>query len=268
MSCLNPSFTEVQVQEFYKIITKLSEQTIFDLVDSVTKKTITASSAEEAFKAIISFSESPEQLLHRQRISRTLLIEYAFNVNIIISASATKKEIVRKILEHWNKQQNSCKLILPSQQNTSIKIEDLPAFGQTFATWFYKMLNAHNEQTKSSDALDFGPQHFWPDSVLQANTMTDTTVMGAERIAERLLQFTQEGFYFHANIPDGVHTKSESHGLICVLVHGTVHKQQICLGPFEQAFTLLQDPLHGNNWKIKNIWLSVNGSSKARTLAV
>lgn len=286
MSALNINFTDVQVKGFYHLFKGLSKQVIFDLTDSVTKKSITVTSEKEAFKAIISFSTSAEELLQRRKITRNLLMQYAFEEKISIPGSAEKKEIISKILNHWNKvpqkvqncQISSCtqpkKLVetehpvlqqntVTSNQPVITQIGNVEAFGQAFVSWFYSMWNSHNQKMNTSKPLDFGPHHFWPDATLQVNTLSEPTVMGSVGTAERLLQFVQQGLYFHANINEGVFTKSESHGLICIIVHGTVHKEQYCVGPFEQAFTLLQDPWNDNNWKIKSICLNVNNAEQA-----
>lgn len=285
MSALNISFTDVHVKGFHHIFKGLSKQDIFYLTDSVTKKSITVTSEKEAFKAIISFSTSPEELLQRRKITRNLLMQYAFMEKISIPGSAEKKEIISKILNYWNKvtqQEENCRIssctqpkkladseqsvlqqnTVTSNQPEITQIGNIEAFGQAFVSWFYSMWNSHNQKMNTSKPLDFGPQHFWPDATLQVNTLTEPTVMGSVGTAERLLQFAQQGFYFHANINEGIFTKSESHGLICIIVHGTVHKEQYCLGPFEQAFTLLQDPWDGNNWKIKSICLNVNNTEQ------
>lgn len=44
MSALNINFTDVQVKGFYHLFKGLSKQVIFDLTDSVTKKSITVTS--------------------------------------------------------------------------------------------------------------------------------------------------------------------------------------------------------------------------------
>ena len=139
---------------------------------------------------------------------------------------------------------------------STMKSGDLYDFGHKFASWFYNMLNSQNQQMNVSSPMDFGPQHFWSDAVLLIKAVREEAVSGAAEIAERLLHFMKEGLYFHANLNDGVATESESHGLICVIVHGTVHKEQCCLGPFEQAFILLQDPSNNDNWKIRKISLN------------
>ena len=46
MSDLNPNFTDVHVKGVYDIMKCLSEEVVFEIKDSVTKKTVSVSSAE------------------------------------------------------------------------------------------------------------------------------------------------------------------------------------------------------------------------------
>ena len=51
---------------------------------------------------------------------------------------------------------------------------------------------------------------------------------------------------------EGVRGRLEAHGLVLVLVCGTLHTSSNVCGVFEQVFWLVRDPGAQNNWKIKN----------------
>jgi hypothetical protein len=69
---------------------------------------------------------------------------------------------------------------------------------------------------------------------------------------------------------EGVQGRIAVHGLIMVLVCGTLHQQDRCVGVFEQSFGLIRDPSVDNVWKIKYTNLSLKSTSivtKPPTLA-
>jgi hypothetical protein len=47
-------------------------------------------------------------------------------------------------------------------------------------------------------------------------------------------------------------SRLDPHGLVLVLVCGTLHNQADVCGVFEQVFGLVRDPTSDNNWKIKS----------------
>lgn len=137
--------------------------------------------------------------------------------------------------------------------------------GEKFADWFYKLLNSHNPTT-GNPAEDFGPHHFWPDVRFQLLSVTSEshkeTFSGAELTAQRLLALVKdEQLLFNPNVSqDGVRVKSYPHGQIQMVVCGTIHRGNDCLGEFEQLFGLLSDPSKDNNWKVKFSTLRIRSS--------
>ncbi|CAI9730857.1 Hypothetical predicted protein [Octopus vulgaris] len=140
---------------------------------------------------------------------------------------------------------------------------DLKQFGETFASWFYKMFNSRTESGLKDQ--------FWPQCSLHllliSEVRNEERTEGADLVACRLKRLvSEENLYFNANITGGgVTSEVESVGIVCVLVHGTVHKGDHVLGVFEQKFALLRDPSSENNWKITCVSLKVCANAYAKS---
>ncbi|XP_052101371.1 uncharacterized protein C3orf38 homolog [Mytilus californianus] len=141
--------------------------------------------------------------------------------------------------------------------SASSNATDLQLLGETFARWFYKVLNSQNPHMGVS-AEEFGPCHFWDEAKLMLLIVTDDQstkdeLSGSQFVSDRLLLFTKSEFLlFNPNISrDGVYVKSERHGMVVVLVCGTIHRQNQHLGVFDQMFGLVKDPRFNDNYKIK-----------------
>uniref|UniRef100_A0A8B9RP94 Chromosome 3 open reading frame 38 n=1 Tax=Astyanax mexicanus TaxID=7994 RepID=A0A8B9RP94_ASTMX len=66
----------------------------------------------------------------------------------------------------------------------------------------------------------------------------------------------------------GLKCLSTPHGLVLVAVAGTIHRENLCLGIFEQVFGLIRDPLEGNRWKMKYVHLKIKGQVGGKQLPV
>ena len=133
---------------------------------------------------------------------------------------------------------------------------ELQLLGETFAAWFYKVLNSNNPHM-GINPEEFGPCHFWDGATLKLMTITDVQssieFSGSRLVSEKILSFTKsEYLLFNPNIShEGILVNSEQHGLVIVVVCGTIHRQNQHLGVFEQMFGLVKDPRFNDNWKIK-----------------
>lgn len=142
---------------------------------------------------------------------------------------------------------------------------DLQALGEQFSKWFYQMLNSFNPTTQDTPG-DFGPHHFWDDATLKVTAVTSETSHeehhGPKVVAERLISYTKdEQLLFNPNIGrEGVFVKSSRHGLVMIMVCGTIHRSNNCLGVFQQVFGIIKDPRFHDNWKIKMSNLDVKSS--------
>ena len=148
--------------------------------------------------------------------------------------------------------------------NTKTNNPELQMLGEKFASWFYESLNSHNP-TYRKNVQDFGPEHFWDDCYLLI--ASETRSQGIEQdkfatpfvVSQRFLAFTRdEHVLFNPNVSaEGVFVSKDPHGLVMILVCGTVHQNNDCLGTFQQTFGIVKDPRYENNWKIKMSILKV-----------
>lgn len=141
---------------------------------------------------------------------------------------------------------------------------DLTALGKEFCQWFFHLFNSLN-LTAGQPAQDWGPQHFWGDVKLLLLSHTGEQqrdeYSGAELVCQRLSALAwEEKLIFCPNLENsGLKCVSTPHGLVMVAVAGTIHREQVCLGIFEQVFGLIRDPLDGNRWKMKLVHLKIKG---------
>lgn len=144
-----------------------------------------------------------------------------------------------------------------------------------FSSWFYNLLKSLANCTPGANPAEWGPQHFWQDAKLtvQCNEPTglqETTVDGADLVSKKFKSMVVvDQLCFNPNIsPDSVKGKQSAHGLVIVMVCGTVHRHKDCLGVFEQSFGLIRDPSEENNWKIKfsKLMLKASGSGENNRL--
>ncbi|XP_059479667.1 uncharacterized protein LOC132199157 isoform X2 [Neocloeon triangulifer] len=130
----------------------------------------------------------------------------------------------------------------------------LQLFSETFVKWFYDLLN----KGVSDSGQKFGPEHFWPDSYLSIKVTGPNLNAIEERQTGQdscnLLCQMRNHFdvILNPNISaDGVVSRTENHGLINIVVCGTAHRNDLCVGFFEQSFLLIRDPSMENNWRVK-----------------
>lgn len=85
--------------------------------------------------------------------------------------------------------------------------------------------------------------------------------LGAELVNLRLLALTRdERLVLSPNLDtQGLKVLTSPHGLVLVAVAGTIHRDEACLGVFEQIFGLIRSPLENNSWKIKFVNLKIRG---------
>jgi hypothetical protein len=147
-------------------------------------------------------------------------------------------------------QQNPVVVNEPPEQDIGQSI------AEQFVQWYYPILNSLHPHAPVT-GTDFGPQHFWDDCIMklkcQTNDFFEERFESSFMVFQRLSAFIrEEGLLFHPNtVGNGVKGYSEPHGLTVVMVCGSVHQENICVGLFEQRFGLIQDPLMKNNYRVK-----------------
>lgn len=135
-------------------------------------------------------------------------------------------------------------------------LSDLAALGKQFCQWFFCLLNSQNP-SQGHPAQDWGPQHFWENVRLRLLLCTGEQrvdeFIGAELVSKRLQALAgEERLLFCPNLEGhGLKCMSSPHGLVLVVVAGTIHRDNTCLGIFEQVFGLIRSPMDNNFWKIK-----------------
>jgi hypothetical protein len=152
-----------------------------------------------------------------------------------------------------------------------IQICEVDEMAHQFTRWFYSMLNQHEVH---SQGAQLGTEHFWQDCNMRLviNSEMDSHRLEVKNSAANVVQLiwdtkTQHNLYFNPNLShEGVQGKTDVHGLVMVLVCGTLHQQDKCVGVFEQLFGLIRDPSACNNWKIKYTELNLKSKSIVTSL--
>uniref|UniRef100_A0A803K8R2 Chromosome 3 open reading frame 38 n=1 Tax=Xenopus tropicalis TaxID=8364 RepID=A0A803K8R2_XENTR len=238
-------------------------------------------STKEAMDAILTYSKNAAELLNRRKVYRDIIFKYLAAKKIAVSPSSEKNQLIQRALEFWRESatesvssapesssfngQNS----VPSQDKSNDTSHsgslDCQLLGEHFCRWFYPLLNSQNPILGCEKGY-WGPQHFWENTVLKFayRTTQESTeeYCGAQMASLRLLALTrEERLLFNPSIDTGgLKCAISRHGLVVVAVAGTIHRDNQCLGIFEQIFGLIRCPVTAS-WKIKNVNLKILGQS-------
>lgn len=125
-----------------------------------------------------------------------------------------------------------------------------------FAKWFYSLLN---KDFLEGGNVALGSEHFWQDASVSVKLQSNGEVMQEEATSSvnvvNLINSVKQrhNLYFSPNLSyNGVRGKLEAHGMVVIVVCGTLHQSVgHVVGVFEQIFSLIKDPLAANSWKIK-----------------
>ncbi|KAI8793121.1 CAunnamed protein product [Biomphalaria glabrata] len=272
------------------ILKLLPDEDLFSLSSTVTCRVVDVNSRKEAEKAVVAFTQSIDEFFKRRKISKDIILKYMYQNGLPVPKDAEKDRLASHIIQTTiraaayeqatppptNSNSSNCQISLPQPSmihsptnitvnlnvnyfnNTEIKATNPDqANAEGFVQWFYDMLNSYNP-VLNKDHTHFGPQHFWENaqlflSVNTKNSKVEDIANGNILVCERLLKFPmQDLILFLPNVSaDGVKTKSDSHGLKLILVCGTLHVNNQCVGVFQQSFGLIRNPLSPDIWKIK-----------------
>ncbi|XP_015239308.1 uncharacterized protein C3orf38 homolog [Cyprinodon tularosa] len=261
--------SETERVGFKMILSSMTEADLLSLSDTVTNKMIVVENMTEAMETILSFSKNAEELLRRRKVHRDLIFRYLAKEGVMMPPSSEKHQLVRRTLELWSSvtvdetKQHQPETSDSNDINSKVGFDPL-TLGQQFCQWFFQILNSQNPSL-SQQPQEWGPQHFWPDVKLRLLSRATTEQMeeflGAELVSLRLLALTSaERLLFSPNLDlNGLRALASPHGLVLVGVAGTIHREQTCLGIFEQIFGLIRSPLNENSWKIKFVNLKIRG---------
>ncbi|KAL4227559.1 hypothetical protein ACF0H5_013002 [Mactra antiquata] len=298
--------TKAEIEGCRNLLEKLDYPDLVSLVDTVTNRGISVTKKTEAIKVIITYTNSPAELLKRKKIRRDILVayltDYLYEKNEVgFKLPSGKKDLVLEILKRWGtdvehfelmeiddnsrdsdsfntSSEKSFEASPPCQHDTHVTVHqfinitnvnvnsfpdptkidgfNVKEFGEQFAKWFYENLNSFCPTLQKPNG-DFGPHHFWDDCRLVIQTWSPgpsrEVLLDPLSISDKLLMFPKnEQMIFNPNLTqEGIFVKSSAHGLVEILVCGTVHRENNCLGLFQQLFGMVKDPRYNDNWKIK-----------------
>ncbi|KAL6484784.1 hypothetical protein MHYP_G00068290 [Metynnis hypsauchen] len=269
------ALSEKELNGCRTLLALLSAGDLLALSDTVTNRLVCVESPREALEAIIAYSQSAEELLKRRRVHREVIFKYLAKEGVVVPPNSEKHQLVKRTLELW-----SSGNVVPLQNALSDTsagrpdgLADLTALGREFCQWFFHLLNSLNPATGQL-VQEWGPQHFWGDVRLlllsHIGEQQRDEYHGAELVSQRLSALVwEEKLIFCPNLEhSSLKCLSTPHGLVLVAVAGTIHRENVCLGVFEEVFGLIRDPLDGNRWKIKFVHLKIKGQIGREQLPV
>ncbi|XP_063910831.1 uncharacterized protein C3orf38 homolog [Zophobas morio] len=232
-----------------EILSFLDDNTVLSLATTVTQGLLKnrLNTREEAVNAVVNYSSDALSVLRRKIITKEILLSYLYKKNVSVDLPASKIDLVQKTADFWSIQYTHESTNTYSNTVDSGSINQL---AEQFAQWFYTMLN-------KNECMNH--EHFYPDAKIQITMVNSgqatTEVIEGDplQIVQRLLLLRMNfNLVFNPNLSaGGVQGRVDPHGLVLVLVCGTLHAQGACVGIFEQVFGLVRDPQVSNNWKIK-----------------
>ncbi|KFQ73612.1 Uncharacterized protein C3orf38, partial [Phoenicopterus ruber ruber] len=228
----------------------------------------------EAIHAILVYSQSAEELLKRRKVYREIIFKYLAAQGVPVPPSSEKHLLVDRVKQYWSGQLTSRasesgerKPHAESRgERKKSPQDDIHGLGEEFCQWFFELLNSQHPLGVKSEER-WGPQHFWENARMKFcyNTLEKNTeqYVGAEMVSLRLLSLVKEEYLlFNPNLhANGLKCAMSRHGLVLVAVAGTVHRDNTCLGIFEQIFGLISCPVRENTWKIKVVDLKIVGQN-------
>ncbi|XP_044254664.1 uncharacterized protein C3orf38 homolog isoform X2 [Tribolium madens] len=238
---------EASKQGIREILSTLDDNTLFSLSGTVTQGLLKnrINNRQDATNAILNYSPDALSFLRRKIITRELLFSYLHAKNVPVDLPATKNDLIRKTAQFWSVEYIQEALIGANQADSG----SVSLLAQQFTKWFYSMLN-------KNECLNH--EHLYPDARLTIN-MSNNGQVSTEIIENDAVKVVQR---------DGVQGRVDPHGLVLVLVCGTLHTDATCVGVFEQVFALARDPQTENNWKIKSSEIVLKSESGVRELPV
>uniref|UniRef100_A0A1B6L2B0 NTF2 domain-containing protein n=2 Tax=Graphocephala atropunctata TaxID=36148 RepID=A0A1B6L2B0_9HEMI len=283
------SFNMLTLEERINITELLNGVSLDDLhslATTITKGLLKTNTREEANEAILQHSDTVDSILNRKKISRELLFNYLHWKKVTTDNNLDKKSLINLLTNYWREQlhdgtaretnvqhtttQNS---VNSTNQLISTQLEpgQVDLLALKFSEWFYQLLN---KDFLEGGGFAVGSENFWSDATIQImlNSNGEVIVEEAESgdaVVGLLAEVKQRHkLYFSPNLSaEGVKGRSEPHGLVVVLVCGTLHQSAgVVVGLFEQTFYLIRDPLTNNSWKIKRSQVMLTSKSNIAAL--
>ncbi|KFP03189.1 Uncharacterized protein C3orf38, partial [Calypte anna] len=257
-----------------ELLEVLGTNDLMALTDTVTNRLIHPENRQEAIRAILAYSQNVEEVLKRRKVCREILFKYLTLHGILVPPSSEKNQLIEHVKQYWSRQLTRCvsesgekKTYTESHgERKKPPQNDIHHLGEEFCQWFFELLNSQHPLGVKSEGR-WGPEHFWEDAKMKFcyNTLEKNTeeYVGAEIVSLRLLSLVKEEYLlFNPNLrASGLKCVMSPHGLVLIAVAGTVHRENTCLGIFEQIFGLISCPLRDNTWKIKVVNLKIVGQN-------
>ncbi|XP_041336236.1 uncharacterized protein C3orf38 homolog [Pyrgilauda ruficollis] len=269
-----PGLSERERAGCRDLLELLHTEELLALTDTVTNRLVHPESRQEAIHAILVYSQNVEELLRRRKVCREIIFKYLAAQGIAVPPSSEKHVLIERVRQLWSGQlaprapePGHRKAPAPSHGNgQKSPQDDIRGLGGEFCQWYFELLNSQHPLGLKSEAT-WGPQHFWEDAKLKFcyNTLEKNVeqYVGADMVSLRLLSLVKEEcLLFNPNLhSSGLKCAMSPHGLVLVAVAGTVHRDNACLGVFEQIFGLISCPMSNNTWKIKVVNLKIVGQN-------
>ncbi|XP_075291104.1 uncharacterized protein C3orf38 homolog isoform X1 [Opisthocomus hoazin] len=257
-----------------ELLELLQTEELIALTDTVTNRLVHPETRQEAILAILVYSQSVEELLRRRKVYREIIFKYLAAQGIPVPPSSEKHLLIDRVKQYWSGQLTTRALESEERkprpeshgERQKSPQDDIRDLGEEFCQWFFELLNSQHPLGVKSEER-WGPQHFWEDAKMKFcyNTVEKNMeeYVGAEMVSLRLLSLVKEEYLlFNPNLHgNGLKCAMSRHGLVLVAVAGTVHRDNTCLGIFEQIFGLISCPIRENTWKIKVVNLKIVGQN-------
>ena len=155
--------------------------------------------------------------------------------------------LIKQIIEFWNNGSPSI-ITTPSTATAAAILPSIHQLSCEFTEWFYTAWNS---------LANFSSDHFYPDCQLTIVHENHRRILGSYHVCDVLRSYVaSQELRFSPNVQSNKVEESR-HGLVIVQIHGTIHQRSTCIGVFDQAFGLVRDPTHGNNYLIKFSFLNM-----------
>lgn len=239
------------------LLNSMEIDVVLSIAGTCCKNKLVLSTFDEALTAILLHSESAKWLLNRKKVTRQILFEYLHSRKVPVLGQAEKLALIDQVLDFWKS--SFCVQQLSTLNNEEQLSEMM---GVKFTQWWFEILLAISSAAtvKNENLAD----QFWADGRLKitinsAQGIQSEDVVGSNEAEKLLLSLLHQGYLLNPNLKE-VKEKHERHGFVLIAVCGTVHKNQSCIGVFENIFGLLRDPGVEFRWRLKWSELQINTS--------
>ncbi|EDV50010.1 uncharacterized protein C3orf38 homolog isoform X1 [Drosophila erecta] len=228
---------------------------LLHLAKGATKNMCKTEDPEEALRLITTHIPDIYILLSKRAITKELLFTYLSKRGADAATDFSKADLIAKVIECWKDEHQPSNELSEGQTSSLLhkqSEEDYPihTIARKFGEWFFDRFNA--------DTLSL--VDLWADAALHLTIIASDGIneckcsTAAEVLSALTSAKQQFDFYFNPNLTHaGIQGRMDYYGQFVVICCGTLHSRDSCVGIFECAFGLLQDPFADNNWKPKKV---------------